>query len=203
MKKTLAAIILLLAALTAAAGVPSMTLAVENSHHASVGVNIGAAWSVALRQSVYSEAFRYQNISLAARWRHAAGPVEIAVEPYGGIAWNGAYGIAGGRVAAALRLAPVRLHAAVNPHYDTGLGYNTCWSAGASVRVGAIAEPFAAYTTEPVYRAWDRFVAVGSRFAVGPLSVSPALAIPLGDRNHNVRVWVSMAYTFRLARHGR
>ena len=116
----------------------------------------------------------------------------------GATTWNRNYQLLSAEVALKYDYRRLGLEGVINPRYDSGLDYETCWKAGAKVR---ITDPIAvrmAYYTIPLYRMSEQRLAGGFEFKVQNLKVVPELSVSMekSTRLKNMRVLMSMNYDF-------
>ncbi len=176
---------------------------VRDSYYVNAGASVAEHAFLRAEHSVYSYEARYQY------WRLYAGG--MARVPYAsfegsvfyGRTWCGSYWSAGSLLTArVLPPGPVSVSATLNPLYDSGLKYHTCFAAGVAVRVCEPVSLVAAYTTIPEFRESEKRVRAGVEVAVGGLRVRPELSIPAcGEHgSRRVRLLMSCSYTFSIHR---
>lgn len=112
--------------------------------------------------------------------------------------WNRNYQLLSAEVAVMYDYRRLGLEGGINPRYDSGLDYETCWKAGAKVR---ITDPIAvrmSYYNIPLYRMSEQRLAGGFEFKVLNLKVAPELSVSMekDTRLKNMRVLMSMNYDF-------
>lgn len=154
---------------------------------------------ILLEHSLYVEKPGFQRVGVGVRYGMPfAKGFRWNVSAFGATTWNGNYQVVSGRAGLAYDFKRLGLVAAVNPYYDSGLGYTTAWMAGASLRIIDSIRIKAAYTTIPEYRVSERRMRGGLEFSSGRLSVSPELSVGLkrGTYLMNLRVLMSMNYHF-------
>ncbi|MDE6127374.1 MAG: hypothetical protein K2G30_10525 [Muribaculaceae bacterium] len=172
---------------------------VRDSYHINFRAAYGGHAFVAAEHSVYSYEVRYQY------WRlYAGGMVSVPYAEFEGSAfygrtWCGSYMSAGALLSAkVLPPGPVSVFGTLNPLYDSGLKYNTCFSAGLAVRIFKPVSLRASYTTIPEFRESEKRVRAGVEVRVGGLSVLPELSLPTdrAHRSRSLRLLMSFSYTF-------
>ena len=87
----------------------------------------------------------------------------------------------------------------MNPHYDSGYGYKTCYNAGLGVVITSDINIFGRYTTIPEYRMSEKRAHIGLDFHVKNLNVIPVLSIgttATESGSKNLRVLMSFNYRF-------
>ncbi len=189
----------LAAPFAAAGGAWELGAGIRDSYYIGVRAAYGGHAFAAAEHSVYSYDAKYQY------WRlYAGGMAKVPYADFEGSAfygrtWCGSYWSSGALLTArALPPGPVSVTATLNPLYDSGLGYHTCFSAGAAVRIFKPVSLRASYTTIPEFRESERRVRAGVEVRVGGLSVIPELSIPTESRNRSrrLRLLMSFSYTF-------
>lgn len=135
-------------------------------------------WIVKLEQSVYSEKFGYQTLRGYIGYKAKVQSFSYKVQAYFGSPYNGSYYstgvLADGSYTFINRLT---INATLNPHYDSSIGYETCFYAGVGVVLTKHIDILAGYTTIPVYRESEKRVLAGFNFHLGNLSVKPQISI--------------------------
>lgn len=153
--------------------------------------------------SIYSYDAKYQY------WRLYTGSgckipyAELGGRIFYGRTWCGNYWNAGALLTArVLPPGPVSVFATLNPLYDSGLKYHTCFAAGAAVRIFKPVSLRASYTTIPEFRESEKRVRAGVEVKVGGLSVVPELSIPTNptNRSRRLRLLMSFSYLFSVGR---
>lgn len=155
--------------------------------------------TVKLEHSLYSEKAGFQRIGVGADYGFAlprgfgwSAGVSAATT------WNGNYQVVEGHASVTYAYRRLGLDATLQPHYDSGLGYKTCWQAGGSLRIIDAIALVAHYTTIPEYRMSQQRLRGGFRFDVSRLTVTPEVSLSLdkATRFKNMRVLMSMQYRF-------
>lgn len=82
------------------------------------------------------------------------------------------------------------------PMYDSGMGYNTCYTVHAACRVIQEAALVLDITNIPEYRMVEHRIVPGILFRAHKLWVRPELSIPLNDNVQFTRVLISFRYNF-------
>ena len=195
-RNSLLAAILTLSATSAHA---QFTVGLKNTRFAEVGYTLKSHYTFQLSHSLFSEKPAFQEVKVTFNYTNAWQDLSYSAAAYGSSTWNGDYKTAGARIGGRYTFAK-RFHilGILNPHYDTGYGYNTCFAAGALVNfISAIALRLQ-YTTIPDYRMSEKRLHAGFDAKVGPLSVSPILSVPLEGSSQlsKFRVLASCSYTF-------
>lgn len=86
----------------------------------------------------------------------------------------------------------------LNPHYDSGYGYNTAFKVEAGASLSSAINLMAGYTTIPQFRECEKRVYGGFDFHVGRLCVTPVFSLPAADFSEikNLRVQMGFEYEF-------
>lgn len=203
----------LLMLIAAGAAVPTAAFAVangaavnigmRNTRYAYAGYDFNTHFNASLSHSMFSEPIGYQQIGIEGSYRGSWRKFDYSGGIFGATAWNGNYQYAGATVE--LTYSPIsRLHFAgqIQPRYDTGYGYDTGYSLGASFDIIRHIGVKTSFTTIPDYRKSEKRLHAGLEFRVGELSVSPVLSFPLeGDQKmKTMRVLVAAEYKFKLVK---
>lgn len=152
-----------------------------------------------IEHSLYSEKLGFQRVGIGAGYGSALRyGFDWEVNAFAATTWNRNYQVVGADVNIGYHYRRLGLYATLNPRYDSGLHYMTCWQAGASVRINDPISVVVDYTTIPEYRVSERRIAGGFEFKVNSLSVTPKLSFSADDNTllKNIRVLISMNYDF-------
>lgn len=156
-------------------------------------------WEVELEQSIFSEKIGFQYLRGYAGYKGDWKSLDYKAQAYFGACYNGDYHSYGLLASARYTLFNrVMVDGKINPHYDSGYGYKTCFYAGAGVRITDNINVMAGYTTIPEYRMSEKRVHAGFDFHVKRLSVQPLISFETdGSRNtKTLRTLVSFRYQF-------
>ena len=153
----------------------------------------------ALEQSIFSEKLGYQYLRGYVGYKGNSKLFNYSAFGYFGSTYNRSYWSSG--LSANLQCLiknRVILEGKLNPHYDSGDGYTTCWYAGGGVCITRNIDIFAGYGNIPEYRLPDYRLKAGFKFHVGALSVSPKLSMKIssGHRERSIRPLVDFNYNF-------
>lgn len=156
-------------------------------------------YMAALEQSVFSEKLGYQYLRGYVGYKGESKIFEYSAFGYFGSTYNRSYWSSGltANVKCLLKNVVI-LEGKLNPHYDSGDGYSTCWYAGAGAHITKHIDLLAGYGNIPEYRLPDYRLKVGFKFQVGALSVSPRLSMKIssGHRERSIRPLVDFNYNF-------
>lgn len=156
-------------------------------------------YELKLEESVFSEGIGYQYLRGYAAYKGGIKNVAYKISGYYGSTYNRSYYSTGALMELRCRLGKYFLFdGKLNPHYDSGYGYKTCFYAGAGVAVSRTIGITAGYNTIPEYRMMEKRVHAGLDFHVKQLSVRPTLSLPVEKDNFekNIRVLMNFDYTF-------
>ena len=154
-------------------------------------------WLLKLEHSIYAEKFSFQKIRLAIGYQHRHDNFIWGVSPYFSTLYNVDYQDFGTFINGEYQpIKGIALKGVVNPHYDSGYDYTTCFQAGVSVYLykGMGAEMH--YSTITEYRISEKRIRVGLTFSEGNLLVSPLISVPAEGNVKSIRVLCGCSYTF-------
>lgn len=172
-------------------------LGIRDSRYFQAGYQFEHGTYLNLEHSAFSEIFQYQKIRLGGGYTHNRKDFTLDTNLYGSTLWNGGYHDAGLYIMGDYRIRkPWKIDVALNPHYDTELGYQTCFFVGTSVNVHRDIALTAHYSTIPEYRESEKRVRIGAKLKVANLWVHPVISIPATKDTKNFRVLCSMRYLF-------
>lgn len=156
-------------------------------------------YEVSLEHSIFAEkpGFQYLRgyIGFKTSWRE----LQYKGQAYFGSTYNRSYYSTG--VLAQARYTLFRhliIDGKINPHYDSGLGYETCFYAGLGAVITPNIDILAGYNTIPEYRLSEHRAHLGLDFHVKHLSVAPTLSVATkgASRAKTLRVLVAFRYGF-------
>lgn len=154
-----------------------------------------------IEQSIFSEKIGFQTLRAYAGYESSIHDVlDYMAEAYFGAAYNRSYSTTGAIISAKYAfIKRLGIKASLNPHYDSKLGYSTCFLAGAFVGLSKEIDLIAAYTTIPEFRMSEKRIRLGFDFHVSRLTVSPNVSIAAGSKQKvkNLRVLVGFSYCFK------
>lgn len=172
-------------------------IGLRDSRYVRIGYEYARYWSATLEHSVYAEKIGFQKIRAYLGFHYTWKNLSLSCQPYASTLWNADYQDYGVLVSADYRLfSLLKLGATLNPHYDSGYGYTTCFSAEAQVHIYKALSVAACYTTIPEYRLSEKRVKFGLDITVQRLSVTPLLSIPVGDGVKSLRISCNLNYKF-------
>lgn len=154
---------------------------------------------VGLSHSLYAEKIAFQEIKASVFYENYLSKFDYRGTLYGSTTWNRDYKTVGAKLDVRYNFVKsASVMAALNPHYDTGYDYRTCFSAGAAYQ---IIKPIAVkvlYTTIPDYRMSEKRIHAGFDIVSGALSVAPVVSIPVegNSKLSKFRVLMSARYSF-------
>lgn len=189
----------LIVTLTTLSAYSQIAAGIRDSHYVYGSYTFNKKISVELNHSLYSENMGFQRIGIGAGY---STPLPLGfscgVKAFGATTWNRNYQVFGAEISAAYTYRRLTLDASINPRYDSGLDYMTCWKAGATVKIIKPIGVTLHYTTIPEFRMSEKRLRGGFEFNVDRLSVRPELSVSVdpGTRFKNMRVLTSMEYRF-------
>lgn len=190
-----------------------IVVAVVSAHSASAQISAGITdsryvygcyairkdFKIKIDHSLYSEKIGFQRIGLGVVYES---PIAWGFGWRGSLSgattWNRNYQLVSAEMELNYKYRRLGVEAVVNPRYDSGLHYDTCWKTGLSLSINEPISVKAAYTTIPLYRMSEKRCSGGFEFKVQNLKVSPELSVSMekGTRFKNIRVLMSMNYDF-------
>lgn len=191
---------LLIMAICFTASYAQFSVGIRDNRYAFVQYLLDSHYTFKIEQSIFSEKIGFQTLRAYAGYQSSIhDAIDYMVEAYFGATYNRSYSTAGGIISAKyVFINRLGIKASLNPHYDSTLGYSTCFLAGAFVGLSKEIDLIAAYTTIPEFRMSEKRILMGFDFHVSRLTVSPHVSIAAGS-NHkakNLRVLVSFSYCF-------
>lgn len=174
----------------------------RNNRYVHAGYLYRGHWGVEVEHSLYSETIGYQYVRIAGGYLAKVSGVYFYVAPFWGTTWNGFFWNSGAFLGARYRLPDgirwLGVNAMVNPRYDSGIHYDTCWRVGLDFFINSEISVEADYTTVPEYRVSEKLWRLGVRFTSGRLSVTPRVTMPADgrDRNTHLQTLVDFSYQF-------
>lgn len=152
-----------------------------------------------IEESVFSEKMGYQYLRGYLGYLGNNYGIKYSVEGYFGSAYNRSYYSGGARAEVGYTffnrlLTDVKL----NPHYDSGFGYKTCFETEAGVVITRNIDVLISYTTIPEYRMSENRVHLGFDFHIKGLSVKPQLSLATdgASKAKNLRMLLGFKYSF-------
>lgn len=192
--KKLVLLLLILLCVDASAQV---RLGLRDTYYARLGYTFSGPFSATIEHSLYSEHFINQKARIYFSYDNEWEGFAVSVSPYFSSVWNAQYQDFGAIMRAAVRVIPrCNLDGILNAHFDTQIGYCTCYSFGAEVEVNAHIAVIAHLTNIPEFRMPEKRARIGLSFNVQNLTVSPELSLPLEDKMKTVRVLCGFSFTF-------
>lgn len=171
----------------------------RNTRYIYGGYRFSDNFKVELNHSLFSEKIGYQAVGAKFGYARSIAKFDLGASVSGSTAWNGSYGIVSGAID--VRYNPLNVlsfEGTLSPLYDSGYGYNTCFSVGAAVNITRQINIMARYTTIPDYRKSEKRIRGGFGFKVKNLYVEPNVSVPVSgsEKFKNLRVLVNFNYCF-------
>ncbi len=175
------------------------SVGLRNTRYIYGGYKFCDNFKVEINHSLFSEKIGYQAVGAKFGYSRTLSKFDLGASVSGSTAWNGSYGTVSGAVD--LRYTPLNVLSfggTLSPWYDSGYGYKTCFSIGASVNITSQINVMARYTTIPDDRRAERRVRVGFGFKVKNLYVEPNVSVPVSgsEKFKNMRVLINLNYRF-------
>ena len=153
----------------------------------------------AIEESLFSEKMGYQYLRGYAGYKGESKILKYSAVGYFGSTYNQNYWSSGLKANLNCLIKNLLiLDGTLNPHYDSGDGYSTCWYAGGGFRITRHIDILAGYGNIPEYRLPEHRLKIGFNFHVGALSVCPKLSLMVrsGHREKSIRTLVDFNYNF-------
>lgn len=175
----------------------SIFVGVRNNKYASIGFQ-AKNWSVGLENTIFIRHLSEQYIRANGTFRYSTGVwgVKFSAEAFFGTNYAGRFYDSGLKIGLDKKIGRVEFGAGVMPMYDSGMGYNTCYTVHAACRVIQEAALVLDITNIPEYRMVEHRIVPGILFRAHKLWVRPELSIPLNDNVQFTRVLISFRYDF-------
>ena len=160
----------------------SIFVGVRNNKYASIGFQ-AKNWSVGLENTIFIRHLNEQYIRANGTFRCSTGvwDVKFSAEAFFGTNYAGRFYDSGLKIGLDKKIGRVEFGAGVMPMYDSGMGYNTCYTVHVACRVIQEAALVLDITNIPEYRMVEHRIVPGILFRAHKLWVRPELSIPLND----------------------
>ena len=196
MRRILTTLIIVITSLHALA---QMSVGIRNNRFLNVGFIYKDHYSVKLEQSVFSESLGLQYMRGYAAYQTAVKDFILKGSAYFGATFNRLYYSTG--FSADVRYRPHRLiivDGRLNPHYDSGEGYTTCYYGGIGCGLSTTIDFLLGFTNIPEYRMPEKRLNIGFDFHVRNLKVVPKLTLNLSSNSgpKSLRPIIDFEYTF-------
>lgn len=173
-----------------------VSVGLRESQYAFAAISFCNHWSTKIEESLYSEPIDYQRIRLYAGYSIRKERFSGELLLYVSTLWNGKYKDYGAKFITNVELLSFwDVDLTINPHFDTGLSYKTCYSMGTGLKITKDISFLLHYSTIPEYRISEKRIRLGARFRSKKLSVTPELSISTG-KIKKLRTLCSMQYVF-------
>ncbi len=154
-------------------------------------------WNLKLEESVYAEKIGFQYLRLYTGYQLKLHQSTLSVYPYFGTTYNGNYYSTGCFIDGKYHfLDKFNFFASINPHYDSGYKYKTCYRIGVGMNLTSQIGIKAEFQDMPIYRMKEKRLKGGIFFKTGNLMVIPQLSIPSEGVINNIRCIVDFKYIF-------
>lgn len=174
------------------------SIGLRDNNYVNVAYELNKKWDFKLEHSVFSEKIAFQYARTNIGYKHQVKEFMLSGVIYGGTIYNGNFYNAGVNFRTEYQpFNRFKVNAAINPHYDSGYKYTTCYDGGVWFNAYKELSLVGSVSNIPEYRDAETRMYLGLSFEVGPLWVSPRLSIPIDDASiKSRRVLVSMKYEF-------
>lgn len=165
--------------------------------HPELTYKWNSGWTVKLDQSIFDESFKYQYIRCTGKYQVHIKYFSFAVSSFAGITYSNSFYDLGISIKGTCHpLKWLGIGAEINPRYDSGYKYETCYMLGIDFHVSDELAIMAQYNTIPEYRISEKRIKAGLCFAVKNLAVSPMLSFPVEGNAKALRILVGFQYDF-------
>lgn len=174
------------------------SIGLRDNHYVNVAYELKDRWEFKLEHSLFAEKFPFQYVRADVGYKQLVNKFAFTGKVYGGAIYNGGFYNVGAKIGAEyVPISRLKIDAAVNPHYDSGYSYTTCYHGGVWFNAYKALSIVASVSNIPEYRDAEDRAYLGLSFEVGPLWVCPRLSIPIEDASiKSVRVLTSVKYEF-------
>lgn len=175
-----------------------VNIGLRDNQYVKLGYAWHQRWSAQLEHSVFSQAFKTQYLRFILGYECQWDNLSFKASPYYGFIYNGDFYNAGLFLDGCWQvLKRLSLEGCLNPHYDSGYDYETCFMVGAGVYLYKDISAVIQYSTIPEYRMKEKRVKLGLRFGTSKLCVWPMLSIPVDNSSgKHVRLLCGFEYKF-------
>ena len=180
------------------AGYAQWSIGLRDNNYVNVAYELKDKWEFKLEHSVFAEKLPFQYVRANVGYKYEISKFNLAGLVYGGTTYNGNFYNAGAKVGVDYKpIKRLKIDAAINPHYDSGYEYTTCYQGGVWFNAYKALSIVASVSNIPEYRVAEDRAYLGLSLEVGPLWVSPRLSIPIEDASiKSMRVLTSVKFEF-------
>lgn len=172
-------------------------IGLRDSKYAFVGYEWNSGWNIKLDQSIFDEGFKNQYIRCTGKYQGHIRHFDFTMSSFAGTTYNDSFYDLGASIKGTYHpLKWLGIGAEINPRYDSGYKYETCYMLGTDFYINDEIALLAQYNTIPEYRISEKRAKVGLRFTVNNLTVSPMLSLPIEGNAKALRVLVGFQYEF-------
>lgn len=180
--------------------VAQISVGLRNNRFVNVALLYKDSYSIKLEQSIFSENLGLQYMRGYVSYQTTISSVALKGAAYFGATFNRLYYSTG--VSVDVRFRPkdrLFIDGRLNPHYDSGYGYTTCYYSGLGVGLNDHIDLFAAYTNTPEFRMPEKRLNIGVDFHVKNLKVLPRLSLNISPDSgpKSLRPIIDFEYTFQ------
>lgn len=181
-------------------------IGLRDTRYLQIEYTIGHHFPIQLEHSLYSDKLKLQHYRVSAGYsdQFFRSRLYTGFRAYWGGIWRGNYQDYGAFLTLGYCFdSHQRYQVAVtlNPHYDTGLDYKTCFSTEALVGWNDVGSFVMEYSTIPEFRQSEERIRLGIDIhfwssSYGCLAVRPLISIPIHQRYEKIRLHVNFNYMF-------
>lgn len=180
--------------------VAQISVGIRNNRFLNISYLYKDHFSATLEQSVFSESFGLQYMRGYAGYLTTYRQFRLKGSAYFGATFNRLYYSTG--AIADVRFLPHRLlivDGRINPHYDSGFGYTTCYYGGLGCGLTKHIDVLAGFTNIPEFRMPEKRFNFGFDFHVKNLKVAPRFSLNLSSHSgpKSLRPIIDFEYIFQ------
>ncbi len=191
-------IMALLAALTSVCAYAQFSVGMRDNRFVYADYTLLNHYVVKVEQSLFSEKIAYQYARIYVGYKRSWKMLDYGAYAYFGSAYNGSYRSTGAMIMArGSFFSRIMIEGKLNPHYDSGFGYKTCFYVGAGISITRDIDVRAGYTTVPEYRMSEKRVRMGLGFHAAGLTVEPAVSVATSGASKAKSLRVLMNFNYR------
>lgn len=174
-----------------------VSVGLRDNQYVSVGYTYRQSWRIKLEHSIFSQKLDTQYIRFMLGYNNQWNNIALEALPYYGTVYRGDFYNVGLMLNGRWQmLKQWGVECSLNPHYDSGYEYETCFMIGTNLHVYKAMSVVLQYSTIAEYRMKEEQVKAGLRFVVDKLYVSPMLSIPTDSSGKHVRLLCGFEYEF-------
>ena len=177
----------------------SLYLGSRDNYYIHIGYIDKSHWYIFAEQSIFSSKIKNQTITGYLGYSNLYKKIAYNMNIYSGMKYNSDYSIVGSEVSLKYQFPSIiSIYTALRGHYDSTIGYNTCYLLGVNLKILEDLSFTTQYTNIPEYRMIDERIKVGMIFKKNNLWIKPEISIPIKDKKENLRYLLSFGYQIKL-----